>query len=64
MNPKYEKAQKELEEKGITKFKVFGNSMTPIIKSGSLLTFEKQEIYNVGDIVFCYCRGRIIDIVF
>lgn len=61
MNPKYEHAKKDLEENGVTEMKVFGNSMTPIIKSGSLLTFKKCEDYDVGDIVFCKVRGRIID---
>lgn len=61
MNPKYEKAKKDLEENGITEMKVFGNSMTPIIKSGSLLVFKKENDYKIGDIVFCKVRGRIID---
>ena len=60
-NPKYTKAKKELEETGITIMKVFGNSMTPLIESGSLLTFQKEKDYIIGDIVFCRCRGRIID---
>ena len=41
--------------------KVFGNSMTPIIKSGSLLTFEKADEYEIGDIVLCKVKGRWID---
>ena len=61
INPKYSKAQKELEEAGITIMKVFGNSMTPIIKSGSTLTFQSCHEYNVGDIVFCLVRSRFID---
>jgi hypothetical protein len=31
------------------------------LKSGSLLTFQKQEYYEVGDIVFCCVSGRTID---
>ena len=61
MNPKYKRAMQELEEGGITKMKCFGNSMTPILKSGSLLTFKKEEEYEIGDIVFCRVKGRIID---
>ena len=41
--------------------KAFGNSMLPIIKSGSTLTFEKREFYEIGDIVFCKVKGRFID---
>ena len=61
LNPKYSKGIQELESQGHTAFKVFGGSMTPIIKSGSLLYFEKAENYEVGDIVFCRVHGRIID---
>ena len=41
--------------------KVFGNSMLPIIKSGSLLTFKKEKSYQINDIVFCKVKGRYID---
>lgn len=41
--------------------KVHGNSMLPLIKSGSTLTFEPCDDYEVGDIVFCKVRGRFID---
>jgi SOS-response transcriptional repressor LexA len=41
--------------------KCFGNSMLPILKSGSTLTFEKKNNYTIGDIVFCKVRGRFID---
>lgn len=58
---KYERVKKELEEGKESKMKVFGNSMTPIIKSGTLLTFKKCDNYEIGDIVFCKCRGRFID---
>lgn len=61
MSSKYDRVQKELEEDGISKMKVFGNSMTPIIKSGTLLTFKKCDDYEVGDIVFCKVKGRLID---
>ncbi len=50
-----------LEEKNSGKMKCFGHSMVPILKSGSLLTFVKQDSYKVGDIVFCKVRGRFID---
>lgn len=57
---KYERLIKDLEV-GIGKMKVFGQSMMPRIKSGSLLTFKKFDSYEVGDIVFCKVRGRYID---
>jgi SOS-response transcriptional repressor LexA len=58
---KYEFLKSQLEEVGEGKMKSFGNSMTPILKSGSLLTFKKQDDYEIGDIVFCKVRGRYID---
>ena len=61
LNPKYSKAMEELDRQGYTTFKVFGNSMTPIIKSGSTLYFEKADDYGIGDVVFCRIAGRIID---
>lgn len=61
MSTKYDRVVKELEEKGTSKMKVFGNSMTPILKSGSLLTFEKRDDYEVGDVVISKVKGRWID---
>ena len=57
----YPQSLKELEENGVTEAKVFGHSMTPIIKNGSVLTFAVADSYEVGDIVFCKVRGRYID---
>lgn len=53
--------QAELIEKGYGKMKCFGFSMLPILKSGSLLTFQRRENYEIGDIVFCKVKGRFID---
>ncbi|MEM7036963.1 MAG: S24 family peptidase [Bacteroidota bacterium] len=58
---KYHRLRGELETRGHGKMKCFGQSMRPILKSGSLLTFRRQEIYEIGDIVFCKVRGRFID---
>lgn len=58
---KYIRLKEELETKGEGKMKGFGNSMMPIIKSGSLLTFNTADEYEVGDIVFCKVKGRWID---
>jgi SOS-response transcriptional repressor LexA len=41
--------------------KTFGSSMLLILKSGTLLTFRRQESYVVGNIVFCQVKGRYID---
>jgi len=51
----------ELSTTGTGKMEAFGNSMLPILKSGSLLTFTQSTSYNIGDIVFCKVRGRYID---
>lgn len=58
---KYHRLQAELAEKGIGKMKCFGFSMLPILKSGTLLTFQQQSSYKIGDIVFCKVKGRFID---
>jgi hypothetical protein len=58
---KYERLKLELETSGAGKMKCFGNSMMPILKSGSLLTFKKQNEYKIKDIVFCKVKGRFID---
>jgi SOS-response transcriptional repressor LexA len=58
---KYLRLKEELETIGTGKMKCFGNSMLPVLKSGSLLTFIKSNAYEIGDIVFCKVRGRFID---
>lgn len=58
---KYERLKQELESAGTGKMKCFGNSMLPILKSGSLVTFNKADSYDIGDIVFCKVKGRYID---
>jgi SOS-response transcriptional repressor LexA len=58
---KYERLKAELEANGEGKMKAFGSSMLPILKSGALLTFQKCEVYEIGDIVFCKVKGRYID---
>lgn len=58
---KYLRLKEELEKTGTGRMQAFGQSMRPIIKSGSTLTFEKKEQYEVGDIVFCKVKGRWID---
>jgi len=58
---KYQNLIEQLEKTGTGKMKCFGNSMTPILETGGLLTFVKQDKYKVGDIVFCKVSGRFID---
>jgi SOS-response transcriptional repressor LexA len=58
---KYEHCKTELAKGNEAKMTCFGNSMLPILKSGSTLTFKACESYEIGDIVFCKCRGRLID---
>jgi SOS-response transcriptional repressor LexA len=58
---KYQRMQHELATTGRTQAKAFGQSMKPILESGSFLIFEKRPAYQVGDIVFCKLKGRYID---
>jgi SOS-response transcriptional repressor LexA len=58
---KYVRLKEELETVGTGKMKCFGQSMMPILKSGSLLTFKRDVSYDIGDIVFCKVKGRFID---
>jgi len=58
---RHERVRKELDENGTSKMTVTGNSMMPVIKTKSTLTFEPREDYQVGDIVFCKVKGRTID---
>lgn len=58
---KYEILKQQLETEGTGKMKVFGQSMKPRIESGALLTFVKQDDYEIGDVVFSKVKGRYID---
>jgi len=58
---KFERLKRALETEGNGKMKAFGNSMLPILKSGSLLSFEPSDEYEIGDIVCCKVKGRYID---
>lgn len=61
MNNKYKRVLNDLESSGRAKMKCFGHSMTPILKSGVTITFEVQEQYEIGDVVFSKVKGRYID---
>jgi len=58
---KYERVLAALERGEDATMKVFGQSMMPIIKSGSKLTFRRTNDYEVGDVVISRVRSRIID---
>jgi phage repressor protein C with HTH and peptisase S24 domain len=58
---KYERLIEEIEKNGEGKMKVLGNSMQPRIESGSVLTYRKQETYEVNDVVLSKVKGRWID---
>jgi SOS-response transcriptional repressor LexA len=58
---KYERLKNDLETMGRGTMKAFGNSMLPVLMSGSHLTFAKADEYKIGDIVFCKVKGRYID---
>jgi phage repressor protein C with HTH and peptisase S24 domain len=55
----YKRAIKELDEAGETSLKVSGNSMSPLIKTRSLLVLKKTNDYQVGDAVLCKVKGNI-----
>jgi hypothetical protein len=58
---KYERLQSDLQTKGWGMMKCFGNSMLPILDNPSITYFIPQDDYEIGDIVFCRCRGNYID---
>ena len=58
---KYTILKEALETTGKGQMTVFGQSMTPILQSGSTITFEKRDTYKVGDICFCKVDGRYVD---
>jgi SOS-response transcriptional repressor LexA len=63
MKTRYERLREELETTGTGTLTTGGGSMTPIFpaKTSVQMTFERQEDYEVGDIVFALVRGRFID---
>ena len=58
---KYERCKLDLSLTGLGSMKVFGQSMKPIIYTGSTITFQRCFEYEVDDIVFCKVKGRYID---
>lgn len=58
---KYDRLKESLDTTGTGKMKCGGNSMKPILPNPSVCVYQKQDTYEVGDIVFCKVRGRWID---
>jgi len=58
---RYERVIAALEKGQTPTMRVFGNSMLPLIKSASKLTFKATNDYQVGDVVMAHVRGRTID---
>lgn len=54
-----QRAIDELKEKGKTSLKANGNSMMPLIKSGSTVNIERQINYEKGDVVLCKVKGNV-----
>lgn len=58
---RYERVIESLAQGQQPTMRVFGNSMLPIIKSASKLTFAATNDYQVGDVVMAKVKGRVID---
>lgn len=58
---KYTRLIGDLEETGQGSMKCFGNSMKPILANPSTCSYQRQDKYEVGHIVFCKVKGRFID---
>ena len=60
-NQRYLDAIESLASSGVHVMKVTGQSMKPKIQSGSVLSFQKTDDYQKGDVVFCLVGSRYID---
>lgn len=60
MNQRYERAIAALDRGEDAKMRVVGNSMLPLIKSKSVVTFRRTEDYQVGDVVFVKVKGNYL----
>jgi len=57
---KYEKPLAALDSGKDAKMRVFGNSMTPLIKTKSVVTYRRTEDYEVGDVVLVKMKGNYL----
>ena len=58
---RYENLLNDLETTGEGKLVSLDSSMRPLIESGSVITFKKQDSYEVGDLVFSKVKNRFIE---
>lgn len=58
---KYLRLKHDLDTTGRGTMKCFGPSMTPLLPTASLCSYEVRNEYFIGDIVFAKVRGRWID---
>lgn len=61
MSEKCLRAVEALEKTGSHTMTVGGNSMMPLIKDKSSLTYAKTDDYQVGDVVLTKVKGRWIE---
>lgn len=48
-----------LEEGKDATMRVFGNSMVPLIKTKSIVTYRKTDDYQIGDVVLAKVKGNV-----
>lgn len=58
---RYGELRLALHQTGVGRMRCFGDSMLPVLFSGSMMYFQRQEEYQVGDVVFCMVGGHYID---
>ena len=61
MLTRYQRLKEELDTTGTGTMTTGGSSMVPIFpaKTPVKMTYNKQETYEVGDIVFCKCKNFV-----
>lgn len=61
MLTRYLRLKEELDTTGTGTLKTGGASMSPVFpaKTSVKMTYQKQDSYEVGDIVFCKCKNYV-----
>lgn len=57
---KYERTLAALDSGKDAKMRVFGNSMMPLIKTKSVVTYRRTEDYEIGDVVLVRLGGKYL----
>ena len=57
---KYERTLSALDAGKDAKMRVFGNSMMPLIKTKSVVTYRRAEDYQIGDVVLVRIGGNYL----